>query len=91
MDIRKGCSSCCAYFSCRQPKKKRMKDGVNALMVNSDGFSSGESDCEFVQVFTYLSTDEKTKRILHLWRRCILKLKGAVMMVNKIDDLRWKV
>ena len=42
-------------------------------------------------MFTYLSTDEKTKRIMHFWKRCALKLTGAVKLSHKLRDLRIKV
>jgi len=42
-------------------------------------------------MFTYLTTDEKTKRVMHFWKRCILKLRGSTVLVHKLRDLRIKV
>ena len=54
-------------------------------------YSSGESGSEYVNEFAYLKTEEKTKRLLQLWQRCDVKLKGAIALTNKYRGLKEKV
>ena len=42
-------------------------------------------------MFAYLSTEDKTKRILQLWNRCFTKLSAANLLILKLKDLRMKV
>ena len=54
-------------------------------------YSSGESDSEYVQRFTYLATDEKIKRILELWLRAYRKLKACTILLDKLTDTRQRI
>ena len=83
---------CCRYFSCRNRKQHKKADYLGKQTKDTIvDYSSGESDSEYVQMFTYLPTDEKFRRIMHFWKRCDVKLRGAVALADKLRDLRIKV
>ena len=50
-------------------------------------YSSGDSDSEYTHMFAYLSTEQKTKRLLHLWARVYTKSKAANLLYQKYKDL----
>ena len=60
-------------------------------MINNVQYSSGESDSEYVQMFTYLTTDEKIKRILELWSRAYRRLRASSLLLHKLSDTRQRI
>ena len=42
-------------------------------------------------MFAYLPTDDKTKRILHLWNRCYTKLNAALLIKHALEDVRLRI
>ena len=87
------CKIKCNYFiPCNCKRSKRTK-GNNAAATVSDpkNYSSGESDSEFVTLFGILSTEEKVKRNLYLWKRAFEKAKGAGRLLTKYIDIEKKI
>jgi hypothetical protein len=90
------CPRCCMrimyYFSCNgcySKGQRRNRDlNSNELVWYDDDYSSGDSDSEYVHMFAYLPTEQKAKRLLHLWSRLYIKLKAALLLIDKMDDLR---
>ena len=56
-----------------------------------DEYSSGESDSEFVTVFGVLTTEEKIKRNIYLWKRAFEKAKGGALILAKFRDIQEKI
>ena len=59
--------------------------------MDMEVYSSGESDSEFITVFGVLTTDEKVKRNIYLWKRAYDKAKGATLLLAKFKDLKEKI
>ena len=90
-DIPIFCGRICSYFSCNC-RKKRSSQSNELWDFNEDGgYSSGESDSEFVSPFNVLNTPEKTRRILWLWKKSFTKSKGAALLIQKLADVRQKI
>ena len=82
------CKRKARYFSCcNKDRKKTFKEKEKVKLE----YSSGESDSEYVQRFTYLATDEKIKRILELWMRAYRKLKACTILLDKLTDTRQRI
>ena len=86
------CKMKCSYFMCDCRRSSKSKN-LNAATSYSDNknYSSGESDSEFVTLFGLLSTEEKVKRNLFLWKRVYEKSKGASRLLSKYLDITKKI
>jgi len=79
------------YFSCCHNPRVRRRDDYNSEINHFDAhYSSGESDSEYTHMFAYLPTDQKMKRMLHMWARVYTKLNAANLLIFKYKDLRTK-
>jgi hypothetical protein len=82
------CVNCIYFCSCGKAKLKCKccKDKKKNEKLNSDIFeyTSGESDSEFATPFNDLQTDEKSTRILFLWKKAFYRSRGGVLIVKKL-------
>lgn len=60
-------------------------------MVNTKGYSSGESDTDFETPFHQLSPQDQRERVLFLWEKAYLKSKGAAHVLGKFGELNRKI
>lgn len=71
---------------CRRQNENKISD------LRDEIFSSGdESETEFRIPFSVLTTEEKETRLLYLWKKVRKRTEGAVMIINKLADIRKKI
>lgn len=88
------CIRCWRYLSCNsccKTKRHRGHDRYRQTHNKRLDYSSGESDSDYENSYAYLTTTEKTKRILQLWKRCYAKLNAANILINKYNDLKERI
>lgn len=56
-----------------------------------DDYTSGESDTEYSSMFQFLPTEQKTKRILHLWKRFYSKARGSLKILKLLQETRKQI
>lgn len=84
------CNRKMRYFSCNCKKMGGKDNKIN----NDDYFedySSGESDSEYTSMFAYLPTEQKTKRILHLWKRFTVKARGVNLILRLFQEAKGQI
>jgi hypothetical protein len=71
----------CGTMKCKCKKKKHDEDDCRHL----HDYTSGESETEFETQFNDLETEEKTTRILFLWKKAFNRSRGGVLIINKLQ------
>lgn len=82
----------CRYLRCCPNAGGKRLTGVT-LERDKDEYSECEemSESEYTQAFTFLTTQEKSSRILSLWLRAYTKSKAAATLLAKFRDVKRKI
>jgi hypothetical protein len=73
----------CGKVKCKCKCCEKKKSDVDKNHHIHD-YTSGESETEFATPFNDLQTDEKTTRILFLWKKAFYRSRGGVLIVKKL-------